>query len=459
MPTLSVRTTRIVVVSLVALATIASGVASYVVGRHYDERREADAVRSLGLGVRPTPLWTLDVQRVATGPGDTLLSVATPDTNTSGYGFLVDAADNLIAAVGRPRAYTEVADVTLVGIGRTDGAPIWRRPVGPITSCTGGPLAGSIACWSPTRVIVVDTATGRVRGQADPDFTVSGVTVAGDATYVSGTRGTGPAASVVLATGTVGAPTASVRTITDAGPGASISDVAPDRRVFIVRAAADGDIGFASAVYSLDTGTRRFAADGIVTTIGDTLFRAETYPQGIERLLTDDGTQVATQRLSLPDGSFRPQVTATPFAPIVMGNGVFDPRSGALLWRDPVLDWGKADGGIAPAVVGPTLIAASLDGNLIGFDARSGRRIWTTPWPAAFVVRSGISDGRFFVFGDASGMHSLDAVTGRIVWSVVSRSPSAGTLALTAVSGSGGDIVRAEGDSLSVWRARKGEQG
>ncbi|KQR96122.1 hypothetical protein ASG12_18055 [Williamsia sp. Leaf354] len=456
MASLSVRTKRILVISLVALATVASGVTSYVVGHRYDERREARAMRSLGLGVLPTPLWTLDTARVATGPGEVLLSVASPGVDANGYGVLVDAAENLIAAAGRRRAFNEIADITLVGIDRADGHPIWRRPVGPVANCTDDPVTESIACWSPTRVTIVDTATGDVRGSATTDFTVASVTVSGDATYVSGTRGTGPAASVVLATGTVRTPVASTRTIADATPGASISDVVPDRNVVIVRATAGQDIGFASAVYSLDTGVRRFAADGIVTAIGDTLFRSETYPQGIERLLDDTGAPVVTQRLSLPDGSFQPQVTATAFAPVVMGNGVFDPRTGALLWRDPVLDWGKQDGGISPAVVGSTLIAASLDGNLIGLDTRTGRRMWTTPLPVAFYVRSGITDGRFFVFGDTTGMHSIDAVNGRIVWSVASRSPSPGAISLTSVSGSGGDIVRAEGNSISVWRARQG---
>ncbi|MGU3293458.1 outer membrane protein assembly factor BamB family protein [Williamsia sp. M5A3_1d] len=459
MPTLSVRTTRILVITMVTLATIASGVASYVVGRHYDERREADALRSLGLGVRPTPLWTLDATRVATRPGDVLLSVPNPGTDTNGYGLLVDAAENLIAAVGRPRAFNEIADVTLVGIDRADGTPIWRRSVGPVANCTDGPIADAIACWSPTRVIVVDTATGRVRGAATPDFTIAGVEVAGRSTYVSGTRGTGSTTSVVLATGTVESPTATTRSVADAGLGASISDVVPERNVFIVGAPAQGDIGSRSAVYSLDTASRRFASDGAVTAIGDLLFRSETYPQGIERLLDDTGAAVVTQRLSLPGGSFPPQVTSTPFAPVVMGNGVFDPRTGALLWRDPVLDWGRPDGGVTPAIVGSTLIAASLDGRLIGMDTRTGRRMWTTPSAGAFYVRSGVTDGRLFVFGDDTGMHSIDAVTGRIVWSVVSRSPSPGVIALTAVSGSGRDIVRAEGNSISVWRARKGEDG
>lgn len=454
MPSLSVNSKRGLVIALVAVAAIASAAITWKVGHDYDQRREADQMRSLGFGVRPTPLWTLDVTRLTSNPGEVLLPVSTPDTSTNGSGMLLDSSGDLIAAVGQPRQFNTVADVTLVGVDRGDGAPTWKRAVGPVTNCTTGQVGKSIACWSPTRVIIVDTATGRVQGEATPDFTVSGVEVAGDATYVSGTRETGPSPAVVLATGTVDAPTATVRTITDAGPGASISDVVPDRNAFIVRAAAEENIGFASAVYSLDTGVRRFAAEGIVTSIGDTLFRSETYPQGIERLLDDNGSVVRTQPLSLPDGSFRPQVLGAPYVPVVMGDGVFDPTTGALLWRDQVLDWGKSTGGITPAVVGDNLIAASLDANLIGMDARTGRRVWTTPLAGAFAVRTGITDGRYFVFGDIAGMYSVDTVTGRIVWSV--DSPGDGVDGYTSVSAAGGDIVRSTKDSVSVWRARTG---
>ncbi|GAA1460975.1 PQQ-binding-like beta-propeller repeat protein [Williamsia maris] len=442
------------VVGLVALLAIAAGATTFVLGRNHDDRSRSDRERSLGFGVRPTPLWTLDLARLTSSPGEVLLPVSTPDTSTNGSGMLLDSSGDLIAAVGPPREFNIVADVTLVGIDRSDGSPTWKRPVGPVKNCTATRIGKSIACWSPTRVIVVDTMTGRVHGEAAPDFTVSGVEVAGDATYVSGTRESGPSTALVLATGILAAPTATVRTITDAGPGESITDVVPDRKVFIARATADQNIGFASAVYSLDTGVRRFAADGIVTSISDTLFRSETYPQGIERLLDDNGSVVRSQDLSLPGGSAQPQVLGAPFVPIVMGDGVFDPITGALLWRDQVLDWGKSTGGIAPAVVGDNLIAASLDGNLIGMDARTGRRAWTTPLPGAFYVRTGITDGRYFVFGDIAGMNSVDTVTGRIVWSV--DSPGDGVDGYTSVSAAGGDIVRSTKDSVSVWRARKG---
>lgn len=455
MPSLSVNSKRGLVIVLVAAAAIASAAITWKVGHDYDQRREADQMRSLGFGVRPTPLWTLDLKRLTSNPGEVLLPVSTPDTSTNGSGMLLDSSGDLIAAMGQPRQFNTVADVTLVGIDRGNGAPTWKRPVGPVKNCTAGRVGKSIACWSPTRVIIVDTTTGRVQGEVSPDFTVSGVEVVGGTTYSSGTRGTGPTASVVMTVGTVDAPISpKTTTIAAAGLGASVTQVVADRDVFIVQASAEPDIMFRSSAYSLDSGARKFVSDGMVRPIGDDLFRSETYPQGFERLLADDGSVVRSQDLSLPGGSLQPQVLGAPFVPIVMGDGVFDPTTGALLWRDEVLDWGRSTGGIAPAVVGDNLIAASLDGNLIGMDARTGRRVWTTPLPGAFYARTGITDGRYFVFGDIAGMHSVDTVTGRIVWSV--DSPGDGVDGYTSVSDARGDIVRSTKDSVSVWRARKG---
>ncbi|WP_446916871.1 outer membrane protein assembly factor BamB family protein, partial [Klebsiella pneumoniae] len=76
--------------------------------------------------------------------------------------------------------------------------------------------------------------------------------------------------------------------------------------------------------------------------------------------------------------------------PAILGDGAFDPQTGALLWRDPSLDWGTAVGGIATAVVGGVVVAGSAaEGVLIGLDARSGERIWTTAWRDTFSVRTG----------------------------------------------------------------------
>ena len=320
--------------------------------------------------------------------------------------------------------------------------------------CSEGPITDVIACWSDTRVIVVDAATGRVRSETTPGFQVSGVSVIDDTVFISGTRGQGPSTSVVIQAGTADRPMSSfTTTVRNAGTGAGVTELVPSRNLFIVGGLGDPYSG--STVYALDTGVKRFAVDGALQPIGDNLFRAQSLDQYTERLTGDDGSTVVTQKLSLAGGSFQPQVFATSFVPIVMGDGVFDPITGALLWRDPVLDWGRPVGGVTPAVVGDVLVVGSLDGNLIGMDTRTGERVWTTPWRNSFTARLGITDGHYFVFGDLSGMHSLDTVTGRIVWSV--ESPGNDMDRYTYVSSARGDIVRSTKGSVSVWRARKGQ--
>lgn len=459
---------RWLLIALIALAGVASGTTSYVVGEWYDDRHGAvvapsqkprpDPGPSLGLGVRPSVLWTLDTRAVASAPGQELLTIPGLVSGAVG-GKAVDTPTHLVVAVGRS-PYTgggfAPTDVTLVGVDRVTGRPSWRRPVGGVADCAADSLAATIVCWAPGRVIVVDTNTGRIRGEAVPDFAVSGVRTVGGSVYVFGARGNGPSAQLMLGEGTIDAPLAtSVRSILETDVGATVAEIDPHLNAVITSAPVDGGAETRSTVYTLDTLVRKWSYDGNVRTIGTDLFRGENLTERTEQLLAGDGTPVATQRLSLAGGSFEPRATAAPLVPVVIGDGAFDPRTGALLWRDLSLDWGSRVGGSAAAVVGNVVVAASYaDGVLIGIDARTGRRIWTTPWRDTFSIRSGMTDGRHFVFGDSGGMASVDTVTGQIRWVV----DVPGTLEqrMTAVSGSAGDIVRETQNAVTVWRAREG---
>ncbi|MBE7163513.1 MAG: PQQ-binding-like beta-propeller repeat protein [Williamsia herbipolensis] len=285
---------------------------------------------------------------------------------------------------------------------------------------------------------------------------MDGVRVVGGRVFFYGRQGDGPSAKVVLDEGAIDTPLKrSARPILAADLGASVTQVDPYRNAVITSAPVNGGTDTRSTVFTLDTLVRKWTYDGTVRTIGTDLFRGENLTERTEQLLAGDGTPVATQRLSLAGGSFEPRVTAAPLVPVVMGDGAFDPRTGALLWRDPSVDWGTRVGGSATAVVGNVVLAGSYaEGVLIGIDARTGRRIWSTPWRDTFSIRSGMTDGRHFVFGDSGGMASVDASTGQIRWVV----DAPGTLEqrMTAVSSSGGDIVRETTNSVSVWRARKG---
>jgi hypothetical protein len=44
--------------------------------------------------------------------------------------------------------------------------------------------------------------------------------------------------------------------------------------------------------------------------------------------------------------------------------------------------------------------------------------LWQTPWQDAYWVRSGATDGDHFVFSDYTGMHSIRARDGKMMWSV-----------------------------------------
>ncbi|MBE7163514.1 MAG: hypothetical protein INR72_19920 [Williamsia herbipolensis] len=101
---------RWLLITLIALAGVASGTTSYVVGEWYDGRRGAEVASppnprpepgpSLGLGVRPSVLWTLDRRALAPAPGQELLTIPGLGSGTVG-GKAVDTPTHLVVAVGR----------------------------------------------------------------------------------------------------------------------------------------------------------------------------------------------------------------------------------------------------------------------------------------------------------------------------------------------------------------------
>lgn len=449
---------RLAVLTLVVMVVVAATVAAGVVAWNVDRHRPLVGIppRAADLAVRPQLQWVLDVGRLS--PGGVERPVMFPTAmNRVGPAAVADTGGTVITGVGHPlygRIDSDtglIADsATLIGLDRTTGEPIWRRPVGSVTQWTEYPDRSVFACWGPHRVVLVDVATGAELANRQTDFLVTYVWVIDGVVYTSGQTANPQTRSVVLEVGTPGDPTAtSRRTIDVSGRLPYVAEVLPRRGVFSVTESVDGPIQYRTAVFRIDTGARVFAVDGDVHALGRSLYRSESYATRKVSVLRADGSTA----LDVPGPSLDAVTAGATIdgadATAIVGAEVLDPDTGRRLWRDPVLV--TSGDSAARAVVAGVIVIADVNAQtLIGADARTGRRTWTTPWRDAYWVRGGPTDGRHLVFADYVGMHSLDTVTGQVLWTV--RFPRGVDPRSVTLSGLRGDTIRSTGLAISLWR-------
>ncbi|WP_188489226.1 outer membrane protein assembly factor BamB family protein [Williamsia phyllosphaerae] len=444
---------------LVAAAAIASAAITWKVGADHDAGVAATEdrlpTRPQDLAVRPELQWVLNTERLAGNSVDRPLNFPSGMKSAGITTGAVGAGDQVIvAAVGHPlygRYDTEdgrgivVDSATLVGVDRQTGKPLWRRGIGHVEQCSDSYRRGTIACWDIDRVMFIDVATGHVRSETTTDFLMTYADVIGGVAYVTGRRTGIDRRSVVMTAGTVDDPDSAFRREYDVtGHDSYVAETLPASDTFTIVESIYGPVQYRTTAYDLDSGRKRFVFDGDVRAAGEGLFHADDLAHQRLSLLDRNGVPIA--RLGSTAWMVYPPPTSAPFAPAVLDGGVYDPESGAFLWRDPVLN----SGGVS-AFVGTTMIVSSPDDQtIVGFDSRSGRRQWTTPWRDAYWMTGGLTDGRYFVFADYVGMHSSDATTGQILWTI--RLPTGIDSRGVTVEDAGGDILRTTAKAVSLWR-------
>ncbi|MCK0516468.1 PQQ-binding-like beta-propeller repeat protein [Williamsia sp. DF01-3] len=450
---------KFLVLALAALLAAATVCAYFVAG---NLSRDEPRARTHDLGVLPSRAWTLDVAAIAGNSAGVLLTLPQTLDSYYGYGAVLDAPTMLVGAIGTPTAKDasgsqRVDAVTLVGISRDDGTAQWRRPIGAVTQCADQLDSGIIACWDSKRIVFVDTATGKLLSENEPDFTVGqGQVIAGTA-FVSGVQTNGSRHKLELTSGTPTDPSASYhRSFDIAGPLTAVDEIVPSQNTLVLTTQTGENPIYQSTVYHLDSGTPRFTiGSNTLRVVGDGLFLAtqpsDLNPLGIQQLISRAGSPILTAPVPAYTHETLPTATIGP-PPVLLGDGAYDPSSGLQLWRDPrMLTYGSDWVSTARALAGATVIVASADTqSLIGLDQQSGQQLWRTPWTDAYWIHGGITDGEYYAFTDYTGLHSLRVADGAIVWSL--PLPSGADPRSATISDAGGDILLTTGAEISLWR-------
>ncbi|MDH6280758.1 PQQ-binding-like beta-propeller repeat protein [Prescottella agglutinans] len=416
------------------------------------------------LGEAPVPAWTLDVARLTDNTGDVLLAMPQTLNSYYGYGGLFDAGNLLIAATAYPLPAAEgqsgrpVGAVTLVGIDPADGSAKWRTRVGNVGQCgqeTGQPV---IACWENRRIAFVDLTSGALLSEIGTDFDLNGAQVDGNTIYVSGSVSDGGSAKSVLTSGTVTDITANFRRTFDVRGERGTAYARPASGTIIAyERGLPGGPPYIYTVYDLETGDRRFAFEGdSLQEVGEGLYLTSTGARsgtvGTQNLLAADGSVIRAVPIPMYVPQDPPGKPSTS-APLFLGDGAYDPKTGAELWRNPALvnEGSVQRSSTLSAVVGRTVVVSSADTRTItGLDLESGRQLWQTPWQDAYWIRGGATDGKYFVFSDYTGTHSIRASDGKIMWSV--PLPEGADPREVVVSDAAGTLMVSWRDHFTFWK-------
>ncbi|MFD4183485.1 PQQ-binding-like beta-propeller repeat protein [Rhodococcus sp. NPDC058514] len=416
------------------------------------------------LGDRPEQAWSLAVRRLTDNSGDVLLSMPYSLDTYHGYGGVLDAGQMLIAAVANPLADNgdqasgrPVGAVTLVGVNPADGSAAWKTRIGNVSQCSQQVEAVVLSCWAGRRVLFVDTASGKLLSEMGTDFDVNGAQVVDDTVYVSGTEVDRDAGRPVLTSGTVTDISANFRRTFEAeGEYPSVYAV-PATDSVIATARGNGDPQYVYTVYDLATGTKRFTFGGdSLQPVGDGMFLASRGGRsgtvGTQDLLAADGALIRAVPIPAYSAASYPSKPSVP-APLFLGDGAYDPATGAERWRSPALvkdESAGRDTALAAVVGRAALVTSPQTRTITGLDLESGRELWQTPWQDAYWIRDGLTDGEHFVFGDYTGIHSIRARDGKIMWSL--PLPDGADPRHVRVSSAGGSLMVSVRDQFTFWR-------
>lgn len=407
----------------------------------------------------PAPRWTVRASDLSDEPGAVLLSAPHSLGRYYGYGGPMDAGTMIVAATAVPGSATSeaglpVGPVRMHGIDPDTGKPRWTTDVGEIDGCGELVLEGLLTCHGTHRVLIVDSATGRVLTDHTTDFEVMDIAVRDGVVSVAGR--TADWQTAVITRGTVADIAATWRkTYLTPIPGEPVTPRidAPD----YFREGRDGKV----RVYDLRSGELLFTAPvgyvfngGLIAT--QVIDRSGS--AGTVALLGRDGhriTEVANASFIL---EWYPAATATPL-PILTGESAYDRTSGRVLWTNALIGLDDPTGRKSSivGVVYDTVIVRSLDGStLSGLDLTDGHRIWQRPSPFAntsqFTRYEGITDASHLILTDGVTVQAIDGADGSSVWSMP-LPPSGDSQLHSAVHAMGGRMVTTTAQEFTGYAA------
>ncbi|WP_238420119.1 PQQ-binding-like beta-propeller repeat protein [Gordonia sp. 'Campus'] len=395
--------------------------------------------------------------------GEALLALPNTLDAYHGYVSVLDAPTVIVGALGRLSSENDndvdegrrVESVRLVGLNRVDGSVQWERPIGRVRECTDRVESGVIACWNDERVLFVDTADGRLLSEISPEMANVDVVMAGDRAYVTGVESQGSRHNLVVSAGPPSAPGSTFRrSVPVAGPLSGIADILFSGEGVVVTNIGNAGM-FRFTVRDFYTGRARFSLDSNqLLVVGDGLFlNSPVMVDGGSRQQILDGQGTLVSAAAVPAYTHSGMAEATDEQPpVLMADGAYDPQSGRLLWRNPLL-LRRDNTGAVQALAGRTVIVAAQEsGELIGFNSATGEQRWRTPWRDAYWVYGGMTDGRHYIFTDYGGIHALRITDGEVVWS--RPLPEGADPRQTAIVNAGGNILITANATISMWRGQ-----
>lgn len=360
--------------------------------------------------VAPTPAWSLDP--VALGTPTHRTPFVLPEVPGGEGPMLVGLSDGDYSQ--NPRS------LRVLALDPGTGKRLWLRDIGPVRQCAEEIDDTVLACYGDHRVVYVDVVDGRILGDISTDFYVYHVRAAAGVGYVSGRSEDMLVSTIHSGTFT------ELDEHWNATYPSPVAGQPASPAVFPDLGIADVYSSGAHQIIDIDTGEPRFRYAGVnPLALGNDLFANVTQaPDGTLREVILDGQGQIRTEVPVATFGLAPEPWANMGAsddlPKFLGDGAYDARTGAELWRNPATL--ENNGGINSAVlavVGNTVVVRSSETRTFsGIDLRTGLTTWTTPWPDAYWARAGTTDGEHYIFGDYTGMHALRASDGVMMWSI-----------------------------------------
>ncbi|WP_068053795.1 outer membrane protein assembly factor BamB family protein [Nocardia xishanensis] len=381
------------------------------------------------------------------------------DMDTLGF---VDAGDTLVTVIGVADG-SMLRDPMMYGIDAGTGATRWRAPAGELGGCAGTPVDGDIICFtSPIAevpaLIGYDVASGAIT-RTPIDWLVFSLAAADDRVYVA--EGDVESDDVRVHSGTLADPDSywtrgfemgtswedMPSDALDVSHGQGVLTLGADVAGFDLR---DGDPTWTAELHGCSRITQTF--DALV--LHDHTGCSGNSPTGAEILDRAGHTLVATGGEGVHDLTFDRPADAT--IPVLLADGAYDRRDGAIRWTDPDLvqtgpdrNGGGANRGTATAVLGDVAVLHdSATRTATGVELRTGQHLWRRHTERFGTVQGW--DGHVAVLTDATGLWAIDTRTGEIVWDIPFLAVDADPDAIT-----GGGELSAKGDGHYLYAARR----
>ncbi|MDI9918493.1 PQQ-binding-like beta-propeller repeat protein [Rhodococcus sp. IEGM 1379] len=231
----------------------------------------------------------------------------------------------------------------------------------------------------------------------------------------------------------------------------------PSTDTVIAMEQGTGDPQYRYTIYDLHSGTERFRFEGdSLIPVGDGLFLTGLGGRsgyvGTQNLLASDGSTIRAVPIPSYSSSQYPSMPSTAL-PMFLGDGAYDPTSGDELWRSSQLVDTQMAGtsSTIAAIVGNAILVTSPESRTISaLDIESGRQLWQTPRQDAYWIRNGVTNGENFVFSDYTGIHSIRAHDGKMMWSV--PLPAVVDPRGVAIANAGNNVSFSWKNHFAVWR-------